>query len=241
MVKRIEAPKPYAILADTLREAILVGEIPEGDTLPPERELVAQSGLTRGAVREALRILASEGLVQTKPGRFGGNVVTLPDKELLTNAVAQFVRGRKLPLRTLQETREVLEPALARLAAVHRTADDLRELKKLHEDLVAAADNFPQFSMANVRWHKAVARASGNDLLASVLYSISYGVAVSTTTEEYDTPATRKVVIRIHGQINDAIEARDPDLAERRMRQHIGATNERTVTPAATAIPLSDH
>lgn len=239
-VSRIEAPKPYDLLADQLREAILGGEISEGDALPPERELVAQTGLTRGSVREALRTLAGEGLVQTRPGRFGGNVVTLPGKESITHAVGQFVRGRKMSLRSLRETREVLEPALARLAAVYRTDEHLSELKSLHEELVASAGNFQQFSLVNVRWHNAIARASGNELLAAVLYSIAYGVAVSTTTEEYDTPETRKQVIRIHGRIVDAIEAGEPDLAERYMRQHIGATHERTTSSAATAIPLSD-
>ena len=239
-IKRIEAPKPYDMLADQLREAILRGEIPEGDALPPERELVAQTGLTRGSVREALRKLAGEGLVQTRPGRFGGNVVTQPGQESMANTIGQFVRGRKLPLRTLQETRETLEPALARLAALHRTDEALGELKSLHEELVASVDSFSRFALANIEWHNAVARASGNELLAAVLYSISYGVAVSTSTEEYDTMDTRQQVIRIHSRIIDAIEARDPDLAERRMRQHIGATHERTTASGATTIPLSN-
>jgi DNA-binding FadR family transcriptional regulator len=239
MVKRIAAPKPYDVLANHLREAILRGEISEGDALPPERELVAQTGLTRGSVREALRMLGVEGLVQTRPGRFGGNVVTLPGKESMANAIGQFVRGRKLSLRRLQETREVLEPALARLAAVHRIDENLKELKSLHEELVASAGNFQQFSVVNIHWHNAVARASGNELLAAVLYAISYGVAVSTTTEEYDTPETRNQVIRVHSRIIDAIEARDPELAGRRMRQHISATHEQATASGATTIALS--
>lgn len=241
VMKRISAPKPHDVLADQLREDILRGEISEGASLPPERELVTQTGLSRGSVREALRMLAGEGLVQTRPGRFGGNVVTLPGKETLANTIGQFVRGRKLSLRTLQETRDALEPALARLAAVHRTDEDLLELKSLHKDLVASVGNFQEFSLVNIRWHNAVAGASRNELLAAVLYAISYGVAVSTTTEEYDTMETRKQVINIHSRINDAIEARDADLAERRMRQHIGATHERATAPGTTNIPLSDE
>jgi GntR family transcriptional repressor for pyruvate dehydrogenase complex len=240
VVKRISAPKPYDVLADQLREAILRGEISEGDSLPPERELVTQTGLTRGSVREALRMLAVEGLVQTRPGRFGGNVVTLPGKESMANAIGQFVRGRKLPLRTLQETREALEPALARLAALHRSEEDLLELKSLHDDLVASVGNFQEFALANTKWHNAVARASHNELLAAVLYSISYGVTVSTMTEEYDTMDTRRQVIDIHSRIIDTIEARDADLAERRMRQHIVATHDRATTSGATPIPLSN-
>nr|WP_284504021.1 FadR/GntR family transcriptional regulator [Caballeronia sp. GAWG2-1] len=239
LVNRIQAPKPHDLLASQLREAILRGEIAEGDTLPPERALVEQTGLSRGAVREALRVLAVEGLVQTRPGRFGGNVVTLPGTESMANSISQFVRGRQLPLRTLHETRETLEPALARLAAVHRTNEDVQMLAALHEELISSVNNFQQFSQANIRWHNAVARASGNELLAGVLYAISYGVALSTTTEEYDTTDTRNQVIRIHSQINAAIEARNPELAEKRMRQHIGATHVRATAPDTLHVPLS--
>ena len=239
-VKRISVPKSYDVLATQLRETILRGEVSEGDSLPTERELVSQTGLSRGAVREALRMLAVEGLVRTKHGRFGGNVVTLPGNESMANAVHQFVRGRKLPLRALQETREVLEPYLARLAAQRRTEEDLEELKSLHDELIASAGNFQEFSLVNVKWHNAVAKASGNDLLAAMVYSMSYGVAVATMTEEYDTPSTRNEVIKIHSRVNDAIEAQDADLAERRMRQHISATRARARAPETTSIPLSD-
>jgi len=236
---RISAPKPYDLLADQLREAILRGEIAEGEALPPERELVAQTGLTRGSVREALRTLAVEGLVQTRPGRFGGNVVTLPGRDSMANAIGQFARGRQLPLRVLNDTRGVIEPALARLAAVYRTDNDLQHIQALHQQLVAAVNRFQDFSLINMQWHNAVAQASHNELLAGMLHAISYGVVVSTTTEEYDTAETRQQVIRIHGLVNDAIQAQDGDLAERRMRQHIGATHARATAPGTTAIPLS--
>lgn len=238
-VKKIETPKPYDLLANQLRETILNGDISEGDLLPSERELVAQTGLTRGAVREALRILASEGLLQTRQGRFGGNIVTLPGKQSITTAVSQFVRGRNLPLRTLQETREIIEPALARLAAMHRTGEHLAELKKLHQALVESAGDFQNFSRLNIQWHQAVARASGNELLAALLYSISYGVTMITTTEEYDTPETRQQVIRIHARVNEAIENGEPDAAHRYMQQHIGATHALTRMSGAEAVPLS--
>ena len=237
-VRRIAVPRSYDVLADHLRETILAGEIAEGESLPTERELVVQTGLSRGSVREALRMLAVEGLVRTRPGRSGGNVVTLPGNDSMTNAIDRFVRGRKLPLRTIQETREFLEPALARLAAQRRTEENIRKLKSLHDELITSADNFQSFALINIKWHNAVAEASGNELLAALLHSISHGVAIATTTEEYDTTDTRKAVIRVHSKINEAIELQDADLAERRMRQHIGATLTRAKTPSSLNIPL---
>jgi GntR family transcriptional repressor for pyruvate dehydrogenase complex len=240
-VDRIAVPKPHDVLADHLRDSILKGEIPEGESLPSERDLVEQTGLSRGAVREALRTLSVEGLIQTKHGRFGGSIVMLPGHDSMATAINRFVQGRKISLRSLQETREVLEPFLARLAAERRTQEQLRELKDLHEELVSCADNFREFALANVKWHNAVAKASGNELLATLLYSISHGVQVATMAEEYDTAETRRQVINVHAQINDAIEAGKPDLAERGMRQHMSATHARPLAIASDAIPLTEE
>jgi GntR family transcriptional repressor for pyruvate dehydrogenase complex len=238
-IARITVPKPHVVLADRLRDSILKGEIPEGESLPSERDLVEQTGLTRGAVREALRTLSVEGLVHTKQGRFGGNIVTLPGHDSLKAAVSRFVHGRRIPLRSLQETRDVLEPFLARLAAERRTESQMEELRHAHVELVAAANNFGAFALANVRWHNAVAQASGNELLSSLLLSISHGVQVATMAEEYDTAETRHQVISIHGRINAAIEARDGELAERAMRQHMAATHARPLAISSIDIPLT--
>lgn len=239
-IQRIAVPKAQDVLANQLRESILNGEIPEGQSLPSERELVEQTGLSRGAVREALKTLSVEGLIYTKQGRFGGNIVTLPGRESMATAINHFVHGRKIPLRSLQETREALEPYLARLAAERRSEEQLAELEQLHESLVARADSFHEFTRVNVKWHNAVARASGNELLATLLYSLSTGVHVATTAEEYDTPETRRQVMAIHARVNDAIKARNPDLAERFMRQHISASHARPLSIASSDIPLTD-
>src|SRR5690606_33401804 len=70
----IHVPKSSDVLARELRRQILSAALPAGTPLPPERDLVAQTGLSRSSVREALRILEAESLVITKPGRFGGSV-----------------------------------------------------------------------------------------------------------------------------------------------------------------------
>jgi len=236
-IGKVSAPKSYELLASQLREAILGGQVPEGTSLPTERELVEQTGLSRGSVREALRTLAAEGLVNPKQGRSGGNIVSLPGSDSLAQFINQFVRGRRISVRAVHETRELIEPALARFAAVRRTPKDLDTLLALQKELTGATGNFQRFSIVNVKWHVAVAEASGNELLATFLKSISSGVAAATTTEEYDTSETRNAVIQIHQRINDAIEQQDGDKAERYMRRHLTATaaraSDRDIEPAA--------
>ncbi len=237
-LKRISVPRSYDVLATSLRESILGGDLVEGALLPTEREMVTQTGLSRGSVREALRMLEVEGLVESRRGRQGGNVVTLPGNDSMASAVDRFVRGRKLSMTTLNQTREAIEPTLARLAAEHRSEQDLLILAALHQELIAAAGNMERFSLVNVKWHNAVAIASRNELLAGFLYSISYGVAMSTMTEEYDTPENHQDVIRIHSMINAAIASGQADLAEKRMRQHIGATQSKARAPTRRRISL---
>ena len=227
---RVSVPKSYDVLAAKLRETILGGSIREGESLPTERELVSQTGLSRGSVREALRMLAVEGLVRPRHGRLGGNIVTLPGKESMAHFINQFVVGRRLSLRTVQESRETIEPTLARYAAERRSPDDIKKLRALNDDLANAVSDRAQFAAVNIEWHNAVAAASRNDLLAAFLFSMSFGVAMSTMADEYDTMEVRKAAINIHARIADAIEAQNADLAFRRMEKHVSAT--RAVTSA---------
>ncbi len=230
LLARVSVPKSYDVLAAKLRETILGGGVREGESLPSERELVSQTGLSRGSVREALRMLAVEGLVRPRHGRLGGNIVTLPGKESMAHFINQFVIGRRLSLRTLQETRETIEPTLARLAAERRSAADVARLRALNDDLAQAVSDRAQFAAVNIEWHNAVAMASRNDLLAAFMFSMSFGVAMSTMADEYDTMDVRKAAVSVHHRIADAIEAQQPDLAFRRMDKHVRAT--RAVTSA---------
>jgi GntR family transcriptional regulator, transcriptional repressor for pyruvate dehydrogenase complex len=227
---RVSVPKSYDVLAAKLRETILKGDVREGESLPTERELVSQTGLSRGSVREALRMLAVEGLVRPRHGRLGGNIVTLPGKESMAHFINQFVVGRRLSLRTVQESRETIEPTLARFAADRRSLDDIKKLRALNGELASAVSDRAQFAAVNIEWHNAVAAASRNDLLSAFLFSMSFGVAMSTMADEYDTMEVRKAAINIHSRIADAIEAQNADLAFRRMEKHVSAT--RAVTSA---------
>ncbi len=96
----MEVPKASDVLANELRERILDGEFAEGMALPPERELVAQTRMSRATVREALRILQVQ-----RPGR-----------DAVAKSVTLLIRGQQVRLAALLETREAIEPFCARLA-----------------------------------------------------------------------------------------------------------------------------
>src|SRR6476661_10105103 len=112
----MEVPKASDVLANELRERILAGEYVEGTPLPPERELVVQTRMSRTTVREALRILEVQGLIRIKAGRAGGAFVQRPGGESMARSLELLIRGRQLRLTSIHETREAVEPACARLA-----------------------------------------------------------------------------------------------------------------------------
>ena len=120
MLEPVLVPRASDILAAKLRDIILSGRIPAGGALPTERELVAQSGLSRASVREALRVLEVEGLISTRVGRSGGSTVTLPGRASVARSLELFVRSQGIRLEALLVCRFVVESLLASLAASKR-------------------------------------------------------------------------------------------------------------------------
>lgn len=219
----IVVPKTSDVLANELRKRILNGALQPGMSLPAERDLVAQTGLSRGSVREALRTLEAEHLVTTRPGRHGGSVARQPGDDLLAKYVGLFVQGRGIALLSLLQTRDAVEPTLAALAAVNRTAEDLQALVDVTRAMENAFDDVPLFLSENVKWHCAIAAASHNELLRAFMVAISNLIYQATAIENFATDDVRKIVIEAHRRIQDAIVAQDADAARRRMARHLTA------------------
>lgn len=222
----IHVPKSSDVLADRLRKQILRGALAPGAPLPAERDLVTQTGLSRGSVREALRILETEGLVSTRPGRQGGSVARQPGDESLARYIGMFVEGRGISLLSLLQTREAVEPSLAFLAAQNRTDEELALLLSVTEAVEDAYADVPRYLAENVKWHCAIAAASHNELLRAFMVAISSMVYQASAIEDFATEDVRKVVLKAHRRIFAAIAAKDPEAARRRMTRHLSALTE---------------
>ena len=219
----IHVPRSSEVLASQLRVHILDGSIADGVALPAERDLVVQTGLSRGSVREALRILHTEGLITTRPGRLGGSVARRPGDDALARYVGLFVQGRGISLMSLLQVREAIEPSIASLAAANRTEEDLAELMAVTQRVEDAYANVPVYLAENVNWHVAVASASRNDLLKAFLTAISSLIFKASAIDNFASDEVRSQVIKAHRRILDAIVERDADAASRRMARHLAA------------------
>lgn len=222
----MHVPKASDVLADELRERILRGDFAEGMALPPEREFVTQTRMSRTTVREALRILEVQGLVRIKTGRSGGAFVQRPDGESVASSVNLLIRGRQVRITALLETREAIEPACAQLAAKYRTDEDLDRLERANDAISAATDSLAAFLQANVDWHVAVAIASHNELLTGFMMALSRAIYASTDNQGFVDAKVRQITVKAHRTITQAIRAQDPDAASRRMKRHVHAYAE---------------
>lgn len=238
LIAPVVVPKAADILANRLRDLIVKGQITPGSFLPTERDLVTESGLSRTSVRDALRILESEGLITTKVGRTGGSMVTLPGRASVARSVELFVRTHGIRLESLLECRVAVEPTLARLAAKRRTSEQLAEMEELHEQFVASVDDVAHYKNVNLDWHLAIARASGNEPLMALMEAISTPIRDAMDYQHVTTPELRVVAVKAHTVILKAIREQDEDAAFQRMDRHVAgyrdiATGAAPMPPAA--------
>jgi DNA-binding FadR family transcriptional regulator len=215
----MDVPKASDVLANELRERILSGDYPEGTPLPPERELVVQTKMSRTTVREALRVLEVQGLVRIKAGRAGGAFVQRPGEESVTNSLELLIRGRQIRLASVHETREAIEPSCA---ALNRMPGDLQRLEAANTAL-ADSGSLEQFLQANLDWHIGVARASQNEILTGIMVALSRAIYTVTHNEGFINDEVRGITVRAHRSVTRAIKDRDPEAAVRRMTRHVHA------------------
>lgn len=237
----MQVPKASDVLADDLRERILRGDFPEGTALPPERELVIQTQMSRTTVRESLRILEVQGLVHIKTGRTGGAFVQRPNGDSIASSVSLLIRGRKIRMAALLETREAIEPVCAQLAAKYRTEEDLDNLGLANDAISVESGSLDDFLQANVDWHIAVATASHNELLTGFMLALSRAIYTSTNNQGFIDTEVRRDTTKAHRAITRAIRDGDPDTANRRMSRHVHSYAEAVIqVEKRTAIDVEE-
>ncbi len=220
-LRRVSVPKASDVLANHLREQILSGTLPEGSALPVERELAVAVGLSRGVVRDALRVLEIEGLITTRPGRAGGSFVRRPDATTLQRSLSALVSGSGVSYQSLLETRDALEPAAAELAALNRTDADLARLDEVFQQMQDAVGDIPAFLELNVQWHMAVVAASHNEIMQVILDSLSRAILKATDISEFNTERTMADTLAAHHRILAAIRTSDAQKAATAMSKHV--------------------
>jgi GntR family transcriptional regulator, transcriptional repressor for pyruvate dehydrogenase complex len=206
-----------------IRKAILAGEFTVGDRLPSESDLAKAFGVSRSTIREALRSLATAGLISTSPGATGGSFVEGVDHhsiaERLGESVANVVQLGTMSYEEVANVRSLLEVPSAGLAARNRSNDDLRRLHEIIDREKAVSVDDPEVPQLNASFHRVLAEASGNRML-SALVSALHGVMHPLSYIDTSPTLGRESVIH-HIRIASAVRDGDEDAAESAMADHL--------------------
>lgn len=211
------------LAAEQIRDLIVEGAWRPGDRVPPERDLADQLGISRGSVREALRLLEALGWLEIRPGE--GTVVRARITAQSAGPLSDAFSPRTVNLGDVWEARKVIEPRAAYLAAERCDKPALRALRANLKSMearirqcewVRAIDLNPQF-------HLLVTRASGNGVLADVQERLANfeQVAVNAEGNPDFSPERVRKVFEEHAAIVDAIQAGNPAEAERAAFRHL--------------------
>jgi GntR family transcriptional repressor for pyruvate dehydrogenase complex len=226
-LRRIRRNPLYEEIAQKLREFIHVEELEPGDRLVSERDLAQRLGVSRTSVRQALTALRVSGLVEI---RHGDGVYLVRSPEDVVPTLAQELLDDHAQLPAIMEVREALETQTARLAARRHTALDLRELKQsLHamEVAIAAGEDGAE---ADERFHGAIARASGNELLQTLMEQMAERID-KTRRASLSRPGRPPRSLAAHRKILAAIEQHDEEGAARAMRKHLAVVADVAFVP----------
>ncbi|MXX87826.1 MAG: FCD domain-containing protein [Boseongicola sp. SB0677_bin_26] len=208
-------------LVSIFERQIIDGTLAVGKPLPPEREIMQSFGVSRTVVREAVRALAAKGLVEARP-RYRP-VVRTPGYDAAIEAVGSVVnRLLTVPggVRNLFELRIMMEAALVRDAALHAGKDHVARMKQALADNEAALGDSERFFETDVAFHRVLYEVPDNPVLPQIHKAYTDWLSSHWTRMPRD-PERNHVNYRAHGRIFESILFRDPDAAERALRDHL--------------------
>ena len=222
MLKKIQDTTPlYEQVVEQIKSMIVQGIYKKGDMLPSEKELIQMTGVSRITVREALRMLAEVGMIETRKGK--GSFV-LVDQENLVSSEAD--KEQKQEYQTFfinsSKARLVLEPGIAREAAINADEDDIAAIEKTLEVRKGGR------SLESSGFHYAVARAAKNPLLLEFMNSLleteeqaelRFQAVLRLATPEHQKRTSAELVNQ-HRKILEAIRNHDPEFAYFYMMEH---------------------
>jgi GntR family transcriptional repressor for pyruvate dehydrogenase complex len=204
---------------ESLISLIRQGLIRPGDRLPTQRELVAQMGLSRPAVREALRGLASLGMIEIIAGR-GAFVRRIAPEALINPEALSFLLERETLLHAI-EVRQILEVEAIGLAAERATEEDLAEMERILQQIKDGLEEAEKPLRHAPYFHLAIAKATHNPVLMNMVKSFLRLMTRAAEVIAERVPEARRREYRMHVELYEAIAMRDPEEARRRMREHL--------------------
>lgn len=224
MYKIVRSSRLYEQIVQQVEESIRKGVMKPGDQLPPERELAQQFGVSRTAVREAVKALREKGHVEAYPGR--GTFITDGTSHAIRQSLDRMIRiGQPEGSGFLAEVREILEPEIASLAATRADPQDLAAMREPIAVMDQARKDSDAFIEADLDFHLALAEAAANPLILSLIDSI-VGLLREQRMRIFLVEGGPERGQYHHKRILEAIEHHDPVGAREAMKAHLRQVRE---------------
>jgi len=227
LLSRVSIGRISEVIVDQVRLLIRQGRLVAGDRLPSERELCERFGVSRVTVREALRVLEANGLVEIRVGARGGAFVTAPSSRLVGEGIVDLISLATITAVEVTEARMVFELGIVALVCERATEEDITALYDIcdQSDAAVAAGEYPLELSAE--WHTRYARAGHNRAVAMFVESLHDPLLRSLERARETAPTHGRHGVEEHRALVDAIIARDVTAATELMRTHLRRTADR--------------
>ena len=224
MYKAVQSSRLYEQIVKQIEESILKGELKPGDQLPAERDLAQQFGVSRTAVREAVKTLREKGLVESYSGR--GTFITNGTSQAIKQSLDFMMRiGQQDGLVQLAEVRQILEPEIAALAASRVQEQHLAMMREAVAVMDEALRDPDAYIEADLDFHLSLAEAAENPIILSLIDSI-VGLLREQRLRIFYVDGGPERGQYHHKRILAAVERHDADGARDAMRAHLHQVRE---------------
>ena len=225
MFKPVKQNRIFQDVVEQIEEAIINGTLAAGEKLPPERDLKETFSISRGTLREALRVLEQKRLIDIQLGAGGGAIVREVTPEAMTNGLSLLVRQKEVPLKDLQEFRMDIEGNIARLAAMRMTEEKTAKLEQIltfAKELLDQHKGWEPYVEADAHFHMMLADIADNAIYAYIQ------TAIHENINRYYAEFLEKDEAELKHHYQDlcnivaAVKKGDAEEACRQMRLHLG-------------------
>lgn len=222
--KAVQTSRLYEQIVQQIEESILKGTLKTGEQLPAERELAQQFGVSRTAVREAVKALSEKGLVEAFSGK--GTFITNGTSQSIRESLDRMVKiGQPEGSIQLAEVRTIIEPEIAALAATRADESHLSALREAYTVMDRSRKDPQTYIEADLDFHLSLAEAAANPIILSLIDSI-VGVLREQRIRIFNVEGGPDRGQFHHKRILDAVEQRDSSKARDAMRAHLEQVRE---------------
>ena len=218
-----------------IRELIRSGELKKGERLPSERDLGERLGVSRTVVREAIKMLRASGYVKVRMGV--GSFITEDPVNILEDPLNYSNDPESKKIADLHQVREVLEPAVAALAAQNATPGDIHKMEAAVLDMEGNLSNGYRYIEADKMFHVALAEATNNSVFTLLLNSI-VDLLQEARRLAISTPGAGERSSHYHRRILEAVKNKEAEEAFNLMTEHMQQTERDTSASLRTKIDL---